>query len=123
MRRSGLTLIEVVAALVLMGSLLVSSLLAFSAHRRQLRVADKQLQATMVAESLVRELSARPGGLPSSARGLVPGHPDWMWQTSIAGQARLATVPMRVLEFEILDMSDRPQRLVSVNWFEKAGSR
>ncbi|MEO1524021.1 MAG: type II secretion system protein [Planctomycetota bacterium] len=119
-RRSGLTLIEVVVALVLMGSVLVGSLLAFSAHRKQLSIANKQIEATIIAESLVRELSARQSGMPSSERGLVPGYPNWMWQTSIAGQAEVATVNMRVIQFEILDMTDRPLRLVAVNLFVKA---
>ena len=118
-RRSALSLVEVVVALVLMGSVLVSSMLAFSSHRRQLSVANQQLEATVIAETIVRELSAQPGGIPASARGVVAGHPNWMWQTSVAGRAQVATVSMRVVAFEILDMTDQPRRLIAVNLFDK----
>lgn len=52
--RTGLTLIEVVAGLALMGTLLVTVLLGASSHLRQLRAAQ---QKTIAIESLDRLLS------------------------------------------------------------------
>ena len=76
----GFTLLEVVAALILMGSVLAGSILAFSRHRKQLANAEKRIEATMIADQLLQQLSSQPGGIPTNARGTIPQHPRWIWQ-------------------------------------------
>ena len=100
--RRGFTLLEVIVALALMGSVLVASLLAFSQHRKQLSMADKRIEATMIADQLVSQLSSQRDGIPVGARGIVAGKTNWIWQTSPVGTTTLATVEMQVLRFQIL---------------------
>jgi prepilin-type N-terminal cleavage/methylation domain-containing protein len=119
-RRRGFTLMEVVVALVLMGSVLAGSLLAFSRHRKQLSMADKRIEATMIADQLVTELSSQRGGIPIEARGRIAGKPSWIWLTSPVGATQLATVPMQVVRFQILELSPTPTPLVSVDIVESS---
>ena len=99
--RRGLTLLEVIVALVLMGGVVVSTLLAFSKHRAQLALASQRIEATEIADALVLQLDGRRGGIPDAAVGTVPGKPNWFWQTRPIGDAVLASVPLRVIRLEI----------------------
>ncbi|WP_182866110.1 type II secretion system protein [Rhodopirellula sp. JC639] len=103
-RRRAFTLLELIVALALMGSLLVGSMLAFSRHRKQLSMADKQLEAARVADRLVHQFTAQQGGFPIAARGAVVGNSGWIWQTSPVGSTSLATVPMQVVRFQIMEI-------------------
>ncbi|QDV40312.1 hypothetical protein Enr13x_01180 [Stieleria neptunia] len=120
-RRPAFTLLEVIVALALMGSVLVGSMLAFSRHRKQLSMAEKRLEATRVADRLVHELSAQQGGLPIGTRGAVAGKRDWVWQTSLIGSTSLATVEMQVVRFEIMEIDAASTSLVSVDLVKPAG--
>ena len=121
--RSAFTLLEVVVALVLMGSLLAGSLLAFSKHRQQLAMAAKRIEATMVADQLIAELGAQQGGLPAVARGSVAGKADWIWEISPVGTTTLATVRLRVVRFQILELRPTPKRLIAVDMVQPTESR
>ncbi|MCA9140011.1 MAG: prepilin-type N-terminal cleavage/methylation domain-containing protein [Planctomycetales bacterium] len=113
--RKGFTLLEVIVALALMGSVLVGSLMAFSIHRRQLSQAEKRIQATILADRLVDELSSQQGGIPVNGRGTVPGNGNWIWQTSPLGTAAFSTATMQIVRFQIMETSPTPTRLVSVD--------
>ncbi|MCS7465531.1 type II secretion system GspH family protein [Stieleria sp. ICT_E10.1] len=120
-QRRAFTLLEIIVALALMGSVLVASLLAFSRHRKQLSMAEKRLDATRVADQLVHGLSAQQGGLPIGARGAVAGKDDWVWQTSLVGRTSLATVEMQVVRFEIMELGAASTSLVTVDLVKPAG--
>ena len=127
-RRDAFTLIEVVAALVLMGSVLAGSLLAFSRHRRQLDVAEKRLEATVVADQLISELSALEDGIPNQSRGRIAGKPNWFWQTAPVGTTMIASVPMQVIRLQIIDLTaessgDARSDLVSVEFVKGVPAR
>ncbi|MEO1616965.1 MAG: prepilin-type N-terminal cleavage/methylation domain-containing protein [Planctomycetota bacterium] len=111
-QRRGLTLVEVIAALVLLGTLVVSTLLAFSRHRRQLRAADDRLQAVAIADEILPKLMAESNGLTVGQRGTIAGRPDWFWQTSLVGTTVVATLPMHVIRFEIRSKTN-PERLLT----------
>lgn len=113
--RPGFTLLEVVVALALMGSVLVATLLAFSQHRAQLSLAEKRIQATIIADQIVSTLSAQRDGIPIGTQGVVAGKANWIWQTSRVGTTTLATVPMQVFRFQILEIDPIPTQLVSVD--------
>lgn len=61
--RRGLTLVEVIAGLVLLATLLTSVLAAFKTHAAQIRRARERLQATATADELVAGWIAQ-GALP-----------------------------------------------------------
>lgn len=99
--RRGLSLLEVIAALVLMGTIVVTTLLAFSKHRRQLALSKERLQAAEIAEELLPQLIRSERGIVAGQRGTIAGRPDWFWQTSLVGTTVVATLPMHVIRFEI----------------------
>ena len=119
-RGGGFTLLEVVIGLTLMATVLVSSLLSFTAHRKQRRFADSKLAAVAYADDLLNLMSASPDGIPHVSRGPVQGKPDWFWQTNVAGMIAPAQTPLRVIRFEIIETtaqgSLRP--LVSIDLVE-----
>lgn len=112
--RHGFTLLEVIVALVLMGSVLAGSLVAFSRHRQQLALAEKRIEAAMIADQLVGQLASPETGLPRGAGGPVLGKPGWSWQTSLVGTSVLAGVPVDLVRFEIFEASTMPTRLIAL---------
>ena len=118
--RFGFTLIEVVVAMVIMVSVLASALLAFSAHRKQLRLANQRMSAIVAADDLLVVLSGQEGGFPISGRGPIPGHPTWTWQTNVVGVTAPAGVELNVIRLTIDEVTPRGQRnnLVSLEVLE-----
>ena len=114
-KRVALTLLETIVALVLMASVLVSSLLALSSHRRQMRVADKRLEAAAVADQLYDQLR-RDGKSAVMKSGSVAGRPGWFWNTRVVGTAVLASEPVSVIRLTIQEMSAVPVELISVEY-------
>jgi prepilin-type N-terminal cleavage/methylation domain-containing protein len=119
--KRGLTLLEVIVALVLMGGVVVSTLLAFSKHRGQLALATERIEATRRADTLLQQLRGRRGGIPVQGLGEVPGTPEWVWQTRPVGGTVLADVPLRLIRFEIRRRGVAQPPLVRVD-FVKAAS-
>lgn len=121
-RVAAFTLLEVVVGLTLMASVLVGTLLSFSAHQKQRRLADAKLAAVRVADDLLNELTASREGIPPAARGLVDGRPSWFWQTSVVGMAAPANLPLRVIRLEVIEVTDRGswQPLATVEVVEKS---
>ncbi|QDT58000.1 hypothetical protein SV7mr_04890 [Stieleria bergensis] len=122
-RRVGFTLLEVVVALVLMGSVLVASLLAFSKHQRQVALAEKRLQAVQVADQMVQRLATSPTGIPTPASGSVVGHVGWIWRTEIVGRVAVADQSLLVVQYSILDVANGQSAvpLVSVQVVKREG--
>ena len=115
-RTAGFTLLEVIVGLTLMATVLVGSLLSFSAHQKQRRFADAKIAAVAVADDLLNLLSSSPQGIPANGRGLIPGKPNWYWRTTAVGAIAPANLPMRLVRFEIIEQSgqDPPRALVTV---------
>ena len=105
--RNALTLVEVVVGLVLMATVLVGSLLASSAHRRQFRNASNKLVAVGIADDLLHQFDSRREGAPRSAVGAIAGRRDWVWRTSVVGTTAPAGIAMPVIRLEILDERGR----------------
>ncbi len=103
--RDGFTLIEVVVGLALMASVLVGSMLAFSAHRHQLLAADKKVAAVSVADDVLSRLINSRDGIPLKATGEIPSHPTWYWETIPVGTATPAGVALDVVRFQIIEIT------------------
>ena len=99
----GFTLLEVVVGLVLMSTVLVSSLLAYSAHQHQLRAAEAKLAAVTIADELMTRFVASREGIPRASRGPLAEHPGWYWQTRTVGVAAPAGIPVQVIRLEVLE--------------------
>ncbi len=100
-----------------MAGVLVSSLLAFSAHRRTQRFAEAKLAAVSVADELLTHLSGMRGGIPASSRGPIAGRPDWWWQTELVGLTAPAGIPLQVIRFQVIEiaLTGSSRSLVSVD--------
>lgn len=113
-RTRGFTLLEVIVALVLLGSVLVGSMLAFASHHEQIRRAEKRLEAVRIADRILAELALSPDGIPARSRGAVTEKPNWLWVTEPVAAATLADVPVLVVRFRIFESGVAPRELVSV---------
>ena len=119
-RADAFTLLEVVVGLTLMATVLVGSLLSFSAHHQQSRTADAKIAAVTIADQLLHQLSVTREGIPSNGRGIIIGKPNWFWRTYTIGTASPAQIPLRVIRFEIMERNrnGRMRPLVTVELVE-----
>lgn len=109
MRRSrsrGLTLIEVVAAIAILGSVLVGLLLAQSRHTDQLIKARLQSSAVVATDELIAQWSTQPQGVPIDAEGSLPAVEGVTWRTLFVANAPIVEVGARVVRVEVLDQRD-----------------
>jgi type II secretory pathway component PulJ len=78
----GTTLIEVIAGLVILSTLLVSVAMARGRFLRQWSDADRRIQVTQSVDHLLsRWLSAPPSALPISGQGNLEDAPNFIWRT------------------------------------------
>lgn len=99
----GFTLIEVVVGITLMATVLATSLLAFSAHQKQIRQARVKLTALQVADEMLNRMSSSREGIPVSGAGPIPEHPNWSWQTSVVGQTIQFKIPLQIIQLSIYE--------------------
>jgi prepilin-type N-terminal cleavage/methylation domain-containing protein len=76
----GLTLIEVLAALAILSTLIAGVLVALGRSQRQWVRAHRQLEAVSAADALIASWW-QGKGVPVSASGVLPGEAGMRWQT------------------------------------------
>jgi prepilin-type N-terminal cleavage/methylation domain-containing protein len=92
--RRGLTLVEVIAGLVLLATLLTSVLVAFKTHAAQIRGARDRLKASETADELVGSWLAQ-GALPAIGTQKALAEMDgWAWRV-LANESQ-QTGPVKV---------------------------
>lgn len=119
-----MTLIEVLAALALLGSLAVAMLLSRSRLIDQHARAEQKLEAVRAADTLLSQWWADdPSAFPVDREGDIAGHTDWVWQTRQVQHDNLRTFEARVVRLRILDESTpgQPAELTSVDLVLPAG--
>lgn len=106
-RRAAFSLVEVVASVLLVGTLLTAVL---TAHRRaagQYREAERRLEAIGALEGLLEARSGGDAGELMLARGQVPGHPTLQWRSTLRDEPELAPLEAAVLRIEVFDPEHR----------------
>ena len=98
--RAGLTLIEVVAAVAILGTILVGVVLARSRHTHQLALAGRQRQVVRVADELIAGWWAG-SGVPINASGKIPGHDSLFWKTRETSNRAINKLGARVVRVEL----------------------
>ncbi|MDB5296725.1 MAG: hypothetical protein JWO31_2708, partial [Phycisphaerales bacterium] len=78
-----MTLIEVIAGLGLMASVLALVFAARQQVARQQVRADRRLAAVAAADALLADWTRDPRTFPRSGSGVVPGRPELAWRTRI----------------------------------------
>lgn len=109
--RAGLTLIEVVAALAILGTLLVGIVLARARHTDQLLRARVQARAVEAADEMIARWWASREGVPIDASGELAGGDGLLWRTSIVDEDGIAELGARVVRVEVLQARGDGRRL------------
>lgn len=114
-----MTLVEVVAGLALLGTLLVSLLLTKSALAKQRAVADQKLAAVAACDQVLAEhrTSGRP--LPRQGGGVMSGY---RWRSEIVRRQQVQDVSVDVMRVWVMsEQSDKP--LADVEVVQSQGDR
>lgn len=103
----GVTLIEVLAALALLGSLAVAMLLSRGRLIEQHHRARQKLEAVQAADALLATWWAdashgSDGPIPINQRGRLESHPGWVWETVAIDCPELNTYQAGIIRLRIL---------------------
>jgi prepilin-type N-terminal cleavage/methylation domain-containing protein len=99
--RQAFTLVEVVASLMLLGTLLVGVLVAHRRHVAQIRTATRRLEAVTAADELMESWRTKGVWGPESASGQFPNRGDLVWQWSVSTPPELRRVQAAVGRLEV----------------------
>ena len=110
-----MTLLEVVAGLALLASLLGAVVMAKARHARQAAAADRKLQAVRAADELLAGWHQNPRTLPPgfSGAGVVPGEARLAWRLRPVSNGGIEQLGGRVVRLEILDERLAPSPVVT----------
>lgn len=111
-RFRGFTLLEVLAALVVLGTLMTGTMLAKSRYARQSALADRKLDATREAERLLQGWWGDQPRVPRDGRGTLAGG-ELTWKTSTQAIQAPGDAKLEVTRLEIFDAADRTQPLLA----------
>jgi Tfp pilus assembly protein PilV len=106
--RHGTTLIEVIAGLVILGTLLSSLLIARNRFVRQEAQAKRQLAATHALDAMVAKWMDGPASaVPTQGNGPLPDSPDQIWHTHLIAQLSVVSLKAKIVRVEVMDRSER----------------
>ena len=106
----GLTLVEVLAALVIMGTILTGLVMAKSHHTRQLAIAREQQAATHVLDSLLSQWWSSPQGVPINQRGSIEKDGRWTWESRTVPNSAIQETGARVVRVELRPAAGEAER-------------
>ena len=107
--RRGLTLVEVIAGLALMASLLSTMVVAYSAHLRQHRNAQRKVLAVELLDRKLEEWRRTSQPIPVPAEGDFLDKPEFHWQTELVPNSTLHPFFGEVVRIEVREKQS-PQR-------------
>ncbi len=100
-KRAGLSLVEVVAAIVILGTILVGVVLAKARHTRQLALAQQQQTAVRAADELLSGWWVSREGVPTEGRGQLATQPGMVWETRLVENGEVQRLGARVVRLEV----------------------
>lgn len=106
--RSGMTLVELLAALALVGTLLVMLTLAQSRIAAQCARAERRQAAVKLADQLLARWWCAAPSVPVPAAGQVSGDPFLSWRTSYVGNKVAHALQIRFVRLEIVEKALDP---------------
>jgi hypothetical protein len=98
----GATLVEVVAGLALLASLLTALLLARARYSQQWVLANQRLAAVQLADELLAEWWTEPQELPRADQGVLDEQRGWKWRTQVIQNHAADSIGVEVIRLEIL---------------------
>lgn len=102
-RRAGLTLIEVVAGIAILGVILVGIVMARSRHIHQLAEVGRVRRAIELTDRMVEQWWITPQALPIDKTGSVPGDESLVWRTRVERHDVLDPMGARVVRVEVFE--------------------
>ena len=99
--RRALTLVEVLAALVILGTLLAGMVMAKARHTRQIALTRQRQDALRLADQLLSRWWASPAGVPVNARGIADPDNLWTWETRLVNNPAIEDLGARVVRVEV----------------------
>lgn len=109
-RRCGVTLIEVLASLALLGSLAVAMVLSRGRLVDQHRSSEQKLEAVQAADELLTQWwSGEVKQVPVDASGVLAHHPGWTWQTQLIPTRSQNSYDAQIVRLTILNGSELGQ--------------
>lgn len=102
-RRSGLTLVEVLAGSLLLGGLLVSIVVANARLTTQSARAQRRAVAAEVADGLLNRLWEKVDEFPRCDQGPVEGRTGWSWRTRVVANADVEKLGGQIVALEVWD--------------------
>jgi len=103
-RCRGTTLIEVLAGLIILGTLLVSVSIARARFLNQWAEADQRLRATKATDTLLQTWLAGSAELvPVQSEGPLPDMPGYIWRTHEIRDPEAQEVQAAVVRVEVFD--------------------
>jgi type II secretory pathway pseudopilin PulG len=100
--RRALTLVEVIAGLVLLATLLTAVLAAFKTHAAQIRRARDRLQASAMAEDMLIGWTAEGVLPPVGTQKALAGTDGWVWrllanESQQSGPVKIGSVSVEII--------------------------
>lgn len=122
--RSALTLVEVVTGLLLLATLLVSILLAFNTHTKQIKTATQRLLAIELTDQLISGWYQADQFPEPDSEGMFGSQPNFKWKL-VQKRDKLANIPAKVLRVEVFQTSPTAEdvELAVVELLAPAGRR
>lgn len=103
-----MTLIEALAGLVMLGSLLTVVTIARSRANQQYARAQQRLAASRAADSLLAEWFSSPAPtVPLNAHGTLPQAPHLRWRTTSRSNAGATAMRALITRLEVFDPASR----------------
>lgn len=102
-RPAGLTLIEVVASVVLLATVLTGMVIAKSRHTRQLALSQRISTAVRAADELIATWHLSSDGVPVDRTGSIAGDESLHWRTRLVAGHELESWRASVVRVEVMD--------------------
>jgi len=115
--RTGLTLLEVILALAILGLALaaITQLITIGANAA---IESRELtKAQMIAESILAELTIESLPLETMEGMDVPHEPDWVFSTLVEGTDEPGMIAVHVVVEHVDPPDGRPLRFIVTRWF------
>jgi prepilin-type N-terminal cleavage/methylation domain-containing protein len=119
-RSCGMTLVEVLAGMALIGTLLVGILLAEGRATQQQAQAGRRVHACALADGLLSEWTAPGQSVPRESQGRVSGHPQWAWRTRVVKSSLPEELDCEVISVELY-VADVATPMVDIEIVQRKG--
>jgi hypothetical protein len=103
-RNAGLTLVEAMVGTAILGTVLVSVLIADGRLRKQASFSEDRIEACRIADELLAEwwpTTEEPDRFPRQGSGELLDRPGWSWRTEIVPHETAEKLNAEVISLEI----------------------